>query len=185
MLKQHATDARADAWSFCAGGTSRQPATKRRPSSCQATAAGALVCSRGAALTVIVVLALLPLAPRRGPACPAGLARSLVIPPTALLQRRKALKDVCASAPVLTPLTCPARSGICMSSKWWRFCRQQLALTELCEVLTCLARAFLLVYHSMRGCFCCSPASCGDASHQIGDTLIRLPQSVPAATCVD
>ena len=63
------------------------------------------MCSRGTAPTVIVALALLPIAPRRGPTCPAGLARSLVIPPTALLQRGKALKDICASVPVLTPLT--------------------------------------------------------------------------------
>ena len=80
-----------------------QPATKGQPSSCQATEAGVQVCSRGAAPTVNIALALLPLAPKRGPACPAGLARSLVIPPTALLQRGKALKDVCRS--VLTPPT--------------------------------------------------------------------------------
>ena len=82
-----------------------QPATKGQPSSCQATEAGVQVCSRGAAPTVIAALALLPLAPRRRTACPAGLPRSLVIPPTALLQRGKALKDVCTSVPVLTPLT--------------------------------------------------------------------------------
>ena len=55
--------------------------------------------SQGAALTVIIVLPLLPLAPRRRAASPAGLARSLVVPPAALLQRSKALKDVCKSMP--------------------------------------------------------------------------------------
>ena len=77
--------------------------------------------SQGAALTIIVVLALLTLAPGRGPSCPASLARSLVIPPTALLQCRKALKDVCKSEQVLIFLTSPACSGFRMSSSWWRF----------------------------------------------------------------
>ena len=77
--------------------------------------------SQGAALTVIIVLPLLPLAPRRRAASPAGLARSLVVPPAALLQRSKALKDVCKSMLVLTSLTSPSHPGYCMSSRWWRF----------------------------------------------------------------
>ena len=59
--------------------------------------------AHGTELTIFIVLATLPFCGGQVAACPALWARPFLTPGSALLQRSKALKDVCMPTPALTP----------------------------------------------------------------------------------